>query len=115
MSRINRAAPILDVAWGDDGKHIFAAGADKQGIMWNLSTNTQTPIAAHEAPIRCFRWCGHNDNGASCVVTCSWDRTLRYWDIRRANERSIGAIHLSDKVYAMDARLLILVAGAADR
>lgn len=115
VNMIKHTAPVMDVAWSGDGQCVFSAGADKQGKMWNLATNTQTTIAAHDAPIRHISWCGQGAQGSPCVVTGSWDKTIKYWDIRAPTGKPMGTVPLSDKVYAMDARSPLLVVGTADR
>lgn len=46
--------------------------------MWNLETNQTTQVAAHDAPISsCFF-----EPTLQCLVTGSWDRTVKFWDCR---------------------------------
>ena len=49
------------------------------------------------------------------LVTASWDRTLRYWDLRQPNP--VHTQQLPERVYAMDAVFPVLVVGlgSADR
>ena len=49
------------------------------------------------------------------LVTASWDRTLRYWDLRQPNP--VHTQQLPERVYAMDAQFPVLVVGlgSADR
>ncbi len=107
--------PVLDVAWSADGQAVFSASADKTGKMWNLATNTQTTIAAHDAPIRHIFYCTNFANGSPCVVTGSWDKTIKYWDVRAPTGKPMGSVAASDKIYAMDARSPLLVVGTADK
>lgn len=46
------------------------------------------------------------------IATGSWDKTIKYWDIR--SPTSIGIIHLPEQLYAMDSCGLLLVAGTED-
>eukprot|EP00171_Calliarthron_tuberculosum_P010947 IDg10947t1 len=108
-------APVLDVAWSGDGQAVFSASADKTAKMWNLATNTQTTVAAHDGPIRHIFYCSSSAGGSPCIVTGSWDKTIKYWDIRAPTGKPMGSISTSDKVYAMDARSPLLVVGTADR
>lgn len=107
--------PALDVAWSTDGQTVFSASADKTVKMWNLATNQQTQVAAHDAAVRHVFYCPDIGNGSPCVVTGSWDKSVRYWDLRAPRASPVGAVQLSDKVYAMDCRDPLLVVGTADQ
>lgn len=108
-------APVLDVAWSADGHTAFSAGADKVVKMWQLGTQNTRVVAAHDAPIRHVFFCKDMGNGSPCLVTGSWDKSIRYWDIRAPTGTPMGSVSLSDKVYCMDARSPLLVVGTADR
>ena len=46
------------------------------------------------------------------LITASWDRTLRYWDLRQPTP--VHTQQLPERVYAMDAVFPVLVVGLAD-
>ena len=46
------------------------------------------------------------------LITGSWDRTVRYWDLRQPNP--VHTQQLPERVYAMDAVFPVLVVGLAD-
>ena len=74
------------------------------------STEAQQ-VAAHDAPIRCvetFQYQGNN-----MLVTGSWDKTVKYWDLRQAQPAI--TLNLQDRVYSMDLRGEMLIVGTADR
>lgn len=107
--------PVLDVAWSADGQHVFSAGCDKIAKMWTLSTNNSVTIAAHDAPIRHVFYSKDMGNGSPCVVTGSWDKTIRYWDVRAPTGTPMGTVSLGEKVYCMDVRSPLLVVGTSER
>ena len=100
-------APVLCSAWSSDGSKIFSAGCDKEAKLWDLSSNQQQTVAKHDAPIR------HMHYFNNMLVTGSWDKTLKYWDLRQANP--LHTQQLPDKIYGMDVRHPLLVVGLANR
>lgn len=77
--------------------------------MWNLATNQQQQIAQHSGPVRhCFYVSKMN-----CVITGSWDRTVKFWDMRSPNP--MFTHNLPERLYAMDVSHPLLVVGTADR
>ncbi len=47
------------------------------------------------------------------IVTGSWDKTVKYWDLRQ--QQPVASVACQDRVYAMDIRDKLLVVGTADR
>src|SRR3569833_4685504 len=47
------------------------------------------------------------------VVTGSWDKTVKYWDLRQPTP--LGTLQCQERVYTMDVRDNLLVVGTADR
>lgn len=68
-------------------------------------------IAAHDAPIRCVR--SVEINGQPMVVTGSWDKTIKYWDLRQST--AVATVNMQDRVYTMDVKDNLLVVGTAER
>lgn len=115
VGMIKHDAPVFDVSWNLDGHSVFSCGADKSVKMWMLGGNQTTTVAVHDAPIRHVFYCGNIGGGSPAVVTGSWDKTLKYWDIRAATKTPMGGVQMSDKVFCMDVRAPLLVVGTADR
>lgn len=63
----------------------------------------------HDAPIKCIQAVQE----LNCVVTGSWDKTVKYWDTRSPN--AVCSVQLSERCYAMDAKQPLLVVATADR
>ncbi|KAL6779616.1 RAE1 [Auxenochlorella protothecoides x Auxenochlorella symbiontica] len=101
--------PVLCSAWNADGSAVFAGGCDNGVKMWNLATNQQQQVAAHAEPVRHCAYVPH----LSMLVTGSWDRTLKYWDLRTPNP--VHTQQLPDKCYALSTTGQLLVVGTADR
>lgn len=100
-------SPILCSSWSADGSKLFTAGTDKKGMMWDIMADKFQQVAAHDAPIKEMFYVGDKN----VLVTGSWDKTLRYWDLR--SDRHVGSVNLSDRVYCMDVKGSLCVVGTA--
>ncbi|MCJ1475411.1 RNA export factor gle2 [Lambiella insularis] len=96
-----------------DGTKVVGAGADKAGRMMDLQSGTTTQVAVHDQPIRCARFVDVSNAAGPILVTGSWDKTVKYWDLRQST--AIASIACQDRVYTMDAKDKLLVIGTADR
>ena len=47
------------------------------------------------------------------VVTGSWDKTIKYWDMRAPTP--MGTVQLKEKVFAMDVKSKLLVVAMAEK
>lgn len=113
-------APVLDCCWSKDGTKVFGAGADKAARMLDLgaSASQAQQVAAHDQPIKCIQ--SIFVNNTHMLVTGSWDKTVKYWDLRQ--QQPAASIQCQERVYTMDARhntttnnTDLLVIGTADR
>ncbi|KAK6347706.1 Poly(A)+ RNA export protein rae1 [Orbilia javanica] len=105
--------PVLSVCWSKDGSKIFSGGADKAGRMFDASTGQSTQVAAHEAPVRCVKVVDIPGAAGPILVTGSWDKTIKYWDLRSQNP--VVTVNLQDRCYTLDTALNLMVVGTADR
>ncbi|CAH1797425.1 unnamed protein product [Owenia fusiformis] len=103
--------PVLDICWSDDGTKVFTASADKQAKMWDLNTNQAVQIAQHDAPIKTIHWV--KAPNYTCVMTGSWDKTLKFWDTRSPNP--MMSIDLPERAYCADVLYPMAVVGTANR
>eukprot|EP01025_Chloroclados_australasicus_P025594 TRINITY_DN2552_c0_g2_i1.p1 TRINITY_DN2552_c0_g2~~TRINITY_DN2552_c0_g2_i1.p1 ORF type:complete len:412 (+),score=36.83 TRINITY_DN2552_c0_g2_i1:48-1238(+) len=102
-------SPVLCTAWTPDGANVFCGGCDNQVSLWNLQTNQMQVVAKHDKPVRhCFYLQDKN-----MLVTGSWDKTVRYWDVRQPNQ--VYVHQCRERVYAMDVLGALMVIGTADR
>ena len=98
-----------------NGRKVVGAGADKTARILDLAANGAPPqqVAAHDAPIRSVRFFEAPNTNAPMIVTGSWDRTVKYWDLRSATPTA--TLTLPERVYSLDARNKLLVIATADR
>ncbi|EIE22298.1 WD40 repeat-like protein [Coccomyxa subellipsoidea C-169] len=107
---ISHDQPVLCSDWSADGSTVFTGGCDNVAKMWNLQTNQTQVVAKHDAPIRHLFSVKEMNN---MLVTGSWDKTIRYWDLRQPNP--VHTQQLPERVYAMDVTHPLLVVGMANR
>lgn len=111
ISMTERGSPVLDCAWSRDGQSVFCAGVDKFVQQWDLATGNCKVVAGHEGAVKhCFDVAEMN-----YLATASWDKTLRYWDIRAPTGRPVGSVNLPERAYAMDVKHPLMVVGLAER
>ncbi|EJD48893.1 WD40 repeat-like protein [Auricularia subglabra TFB-10046 SS5] len=104
-------APVLSVCWNKDGNKVFSGGADKAARAYDVQTGQSTQVAQHDASIRCVKWIEAPSGGI--LVTGSWDKTLKYWDLRSPNP--VSTVTLPERCYTLDVQYPLMVVGTAER
>lgn len=91
----------------------MGCGADKAARLIDLPSNSMVPqqVAVHDQPIRCC--CFTTIQNAPILITGSWDRTVKYWDLRQATP--VATLQCQERIYTMDVKNKLLVIGTADR
>jgi mRNA export factor len=72
-----------------------------------------TQVAAHDAPIKCARFVEVAGAAGPILVTGSWDKTVKYWDLRTPTP--VASLECQDRIYTIDSNDKLLVVGTADR
>ncbi|KAA0192578.1 hypothetical protein HAZT_HAZT007804 [Hyalella azteca] len=113
--------PVLDVAWQDDGTKVtnrsvsaadtFLSIESVSVHCWDLGSNQKVQVAAHDAPVKTVHWI--KAPTYSCIMTGSWDKTLKFWDTRSPNP--IMSMQLPERVYCADVDYPMAVVGTANR
>ena len=75
-------APVFSSRWSTDGTKVVSGGADNQVKIFDLATQQQQQIGQHDAPVRSVRYVECGPTNTPVVASGSWDKTLRYWDMR---------------------------------
>lgn len=80
--------------------------------MLQASSGETLSFAAHDAPIREVRFVNVPGAPAPIIASGSWDKTVRYWDIRNTSQ-PLGQLQCNERVYAMDTGSQTLVVATA--
>lgn len=111
----NIAFIVIDKRLMQDGQKVVGAGADKAARILDLAANgaAAQQVAIHDAPVKSVRFFEAPNSNAPMIATASWDKTLKYWDLRQATP--VGSITCQERIYSMDVQDKLLVIGTADR
>ncbi|KAI9891283.1 MAG: RNA export factor gle2 [Vezdaea aestivalis] len=107
--------PVLSCDFSKDGKRVVGAGADKAARVLDLGNPGAgaQQVAAHEQPIKAARFISVPNSNDQMLVTGSWDKKVKYWDLRTA--AAVATVDCQERVYSLDVRDKLLVIGTADR
>ncbi|KAI1811129.1 Poly(A)+ RNA export protein [Poronia punctata] len=97
---VNPSSPILSCDWTLDGTALLIGSADNNIYMTTPTTNTNpqtTIIGSHTAAIRSVRNISPN-----VIVTGSYDKTVKYWDIRQQTYAAATTLTCLERVYSLD-------------
>lgn len=93
---------------------MIGAGLDQKAMLQDLNGGgLAVQVAAHEAPIKSVRFFDAPGAGAPMIATASWDKTIRYWDLRQ--QTPAATVDCAERIYSMDVKGSLLVAVTADR
>jgi mRNA export factor len=102
--------PVLCSTWTPDGSRIVTGGVDQTAKLWNPQTKQGDTVARHDNAIKeCF-FVGES----GMLVTGSWDKTLRYWDVRSPGQPK-ATVNLPERCYSMDVKQNMIVVATAER
>jgi mRNA export factor len=106
--------PVLCVDMTHDGK-ILSGGCDSMGKYVNLAGGNLTPVqfAKHDAPIKVVRTLDPMMQG--CAMTGSWDKTLKFWDLRATTGQVQANVGLPERCYDADVTGEFISVACADR
>ena len=93
---------------------MVGAGLDQKAMLQDLNgSGVAVQVAAHEAAVKSVRFFDAPGAGSPMIATASWDKTIRYWDLRQ--QTPAATVDCSERIYSMDVKESLLVAATADR
>lgn len=112
-SQFEHMGPVLSTRWSNDGTKIASGGCDNAVKLFDINTNQAQQIGNHDAPVSCVRFVNCGPTSTECLVTGSWDKSIKYWDMRQP--QPVSTIMMPERVYTMDSKQQLLVVGTAER
>lgn len=106
-------APVLATKWSSDGTKVLSGGCDNALRAFDVQSQQSVQIGSHDASISCLASVQVNNGSQNLIVSGSWDKTLKYWDIRQS--QPVSTIQLPERAYTMDTAKQLLVVGTAER
>ncbi len=91
------------------------ACADQKVYLLDAPSGQASSFAAHDKAVRAVRFVQMPAAASPLLATGSWDKTVRYWDLRASTTRPLATVASRGRVYAMDAAESLLVVGTAER
>ncbi|KAF2973395.1 hypothetical protein GQX73_g149 [Xylaria multiplex] len=113
VSALCAEGPVFSCDWAKDGKKVIAGGADKKIRIMDVSTGQQDIVGSHEAPVRGVRFVDVPGTEGSIIMSGSWDKTIKFWDIRQQGA-AIASLPCGERVYSLDAKADLAVIATAD-
>ncbi|KAF3015345.1 hypothetical protein E8E14_010785 [Neopestalotiopsis sp. 37M] len=111
VAMLTADGPLLSCDWSKDGKMVLAGGADKKLHLLDCQSGQQITVGSHDAPVRSVRSINIPNASGHIFASGSWDKTIKFWDIRQ--QSPAVALQCDDRVYAIDSKAQLLVAGTA--
>jgi len=103
--------PVLSVCWNKEGNKLISGGCDNAARLYDVQTGQSQQVAQHDGPVKVVKWVETPQGGI--LATGSWDKTLKYWDLRTPNP--ISTVQLPERCYTFDVAYPLLVVGTAER
>ncbi|KAL9648970.1 hypothetical protein ABK040_008350 [Willaertia magna] len=107
-------APALCCCVSGDGK-VLSGGCDNKAKYQQLGQTNDVVIGQHEQPIKVIRSLDGTDNMNTIVVTGSWDKNLKFWDLRQTNGQAVGTVQQKDKIYDLNVVNYMAVVALANK
>ena len=112
-SQYEHAGPALTTRWSSDGSIVASGGCDNVVKIFDVASGQSRQVGVHDSAVKCLRFVNCGPTNTECLVTGSWDKTIKYWDLRQPNP--ISTLMMPERVYTMDNKMQLLVVGTAEK
>ena len=102
------SASVLACCFTDENR-VLSGGLSRQLILTDLARQQEQVLGSHDDAIKCVNFAP----SLGCLVTGSWDKSIRVWDLRQS--RNVGSYLQPEKVFTMDLAGEVLVVGTAQK
>ncbi|CAN6674695.1 mRNA export factor Gle2p [Trichomonascus vanleenenianus] len=103
---------VLTTQWTQDGSKVISGGCDNAVRVYDLQSGQSIQAGQHDQPVSSVR-AVTVAGGQQVIASSSWDKTLKYWDMRAPT--AISTVQLPERAYTMDSSKNLLVVGTAER
>jgi cell cycle arrest protein BUB3 len=105
-----RGLAVLDCTFMQDSTKCVSAGLERIVMAYDIAAGQPIPLGQHDEAVRCVEF----HQMSQQVISASWDRSLRCWDIRRPGVPT-QVIPLGCKAFSMDTCDDKIIVGGSDR
>jgi mRNA export factor len=77
--------------------------------VFDIASGQTIQVGQHNDTVKCAKFLEQGN----ILATASWDKTLKYWDLR--SPQPVGTVQLPERCYTMDSKGSLLVLGLAER
>lgn len=89
--------PLLSLAWSEDSTKLFGGCINTHVKAFDVSTGKLISVGKHDSPVKDVFWV---PGGANMVMSTSYDKTIRFWDLRQQNPAA--GYSVGHKIYCAD-------------
>ena len=100
--------PCLSVTWSGDMLKLFAGCINNSIKSVDISTGKSVNVGTHGAAVKDIYWI----QAANTLCTLSYDKTMRFWDLRQQNH--VAKFDLGRKVFCSDMSFPNILMGTSD-
>lgn len=112
-SQYEHSGPALTTRWSGDGTKVASGGCDNAVRIYDVTSGQSQQIGIHDAPVKSLRFVNCGPANTECLVTGSWDKTIKYWDLRQP--QPVATVMMPERVYTIDNKRQLLVVGTAEK
>ncbi|CCH62699.1 hypothetical protein TBLA_0I00360 [Henningerozyma blattae CBS 6284] len=112
-AQYEHSAPVLTTRWSGDGTKVASGGCDNVVKLYDVTSGQSQQIGVHQAPVKSLRFVPCGPGNTELIVTGSWDKTIKYWDMRQP--QPVSTVMMPERVYSMDNKQQLLIVATAER